>query len=71
MRDKKYTISDAKANALFAAVDAPIMDARIKITRILNGVCNQRVSDQVYDILRQLNMKAPQAAIDEFLKSKK
>ena len=71
MPDKKYTISEKKIRLLYATVDAPIMDARIKITKCLKGMVNHTVAEEIYEILRQLNMKAPQAAIDEFLNIKK
>lgn len=71
MSYKKYTISQKKINSLYSTVDSEIMGRRIKILRALKGVCHHTIYNEVDAILSEMNMKTPQAAINEFLNLKK
>jgi len=71
MSTKKYTISNKKINSLYSTVDSEIMGRRIKILRALKGVCHHTIYNEVDAILTEMNMKTPQAAINEFLNLKK
>lgn len=70
MSNKKYTIPEKRIRLLYAAVDSEVMDKRIKIMKALKGVCHHTIYNEIDALLSELNRKAPQAAIDEFLNLK-
>lgn len=63
---RRYSLSEKKARILYAAINAPIMDARIQILKRLRGVCHVTVYNEIDLLLYDLNRKAPQKALECF-----
>lgn len=64
--EKKFTISEEKKDALYRVVDSKIMDARIKIMRLLEE--HSGAGKKVDEILYHLGIEASQSAINIFKK---
>lgn len=54
-----YTISKKKITEIYSAVSDEIMDARIAISKIVDG----EIAKEIDEVMRKLNMIAPEMAI--------
>lgn len=64
-KPEEFGISEEKVQELYNAVYTPIMDARIEIKKLLKTE-SKEAEREIDNILFQLSVRAPQAAIDYF-----